>query len=301
MDSMIPAYTVVIPTSGRDALLTHVLESLVAQTVPPEQIIVVDAGNGTTAEKLCKKFLQKLPLIHLPATVRSAAAQRNQGAALAQTPAVVFCDDDMRFGPATLALLVKPLSHGYAGIAARIEGCTHPRPGGTLRGYYRWQAGYRHPHFGARLFGPAINTWPCYSVETDTLIPAQWLNSALVAYRSDVFALERFPDFSGYSYMEDVHLSARIARRHQIAFHREASCEHLGTTSTAQSLPRAELVAMQWANRIRVAREVMLTPPARLRRQLHAHRAFVSLYLLRARPSGWRQELSALLRLNFTP
>jgi len=293
-----PAYSVVIPTAGRSGLLEGVLRSLAAQSHRPHAVVVVDAEPGGAASELCRHFAPTLPLQHRAARVRSAAQQRNQGAEDVRTPAIVFCDDDMSFRPDTLAQLLATLETGPdapAGVAARIEGLAHPPPGPLLRRYYRWQAGYEHPTYGGKLFGPAINCWPCYACEPGPLVAADWLNSALVAYRTDVFLAEKFPAFAGYSYMEDAHLSARIARRHRLAFHCLATCTHHGE-STARSLPRPELVAMQWRNRALIARDILGVPPARLRRQLRAHRAFVALHLIRARPAGWREELSALLR-----
>ena len=37
-----PSFTVVIPTHRRPALLRQALESVAAQTLPPEQVVVVD-------------------------------------------------------------------------------------------------------------------------------------------------------------------------------------------------------------------------------------------------------------------
>jgi glycosyltransferase involved in cell wall biosynthesis len=295
---MLPAYTVIIPTYGRSALLQGTLASFAAQTFPATRVVVVDAAAGSAAAEICRAATA-LPLEYRRASRPSAALQRNEGAADALTPLVAFCDDDMTFGPRTMAALLTPFttsSPAWGGIAARIEGFSHPVPSRALRAYYRWQAGYDHPNYGARLFGPAINCWPCYTPADGELIPADWLNSALVAYRTDVFRAEQFPAFEGYSYMEDVHLSARIARRHPLAFHHSACAEHHGV-STSAAVPRADLVEMQWRNRARIAREILGVPARRLRQQLRAHRAFVGLFLLRQRPPGWRTELAALARM----
>jgi glycosyltransferase involved in cell wall biosynthesis len=295
---LILPYTVVIPTSGRSRLLEGVLNCLEQQTIPPDAVHVIDAAHDRAAAEICAAH-SRLPLTHEHAQMPSAARQRNQGARKARTPIVVFCDDDMTFEAETFPRLVAALSDGsnaLAGVAARMEGHTHAPPGRLLRRYYRWQAGYDDPHYGARLFGPAINCWPCYELQSETLIRSDWLNSALVAYRTHVFLEEQFPEFSGYSFMEDVHLSARIRRGHQLAFHRDARCVHHGE-STAFRISRRDLVTMQWRNRALVCRTVLKTPESRLRVQLRAHRAFVAVHLLRHRPRDWRAELLALASL----
>ena len=62
------------------------------------------------------------------------------------------------------------------------------------------------------MIGAAINCFPCYTRETGPLVATEWLNSGLVMFRTAVFQVERFPEFEGYSFMEDVYASARIRR-----------------------------------------------------------------------------------------
>jgi len=125
-------------------------------------------------------------------------------------------------------LLIGAIAIG--GVAGRIKGLGHSKPKGLLWWYYRLQAGYPHPNFGARLMGAAVNTLPCYE-EQSGLIPSDWLNTTCVLYRTDLFSRERFPEFKGYSFMEDVHLSARIAKTHQLYFDAEAVYEHHSATT----------------------------------------------------------------------
>lgn len=294
-------YSVVIPTSGRSKLLKGVFESLSGQRHAPSEVIVVDAGLGKFASEACQSERAGLPIQCVPAEVASAAKQRNQGAALASTPVTVFCDDDMSFGPDLMEKLCHAVSDPsleVAGVAARINGLGHHAPGSLLRTYYRFQAGYAHPHYGCRVIGPAINFLPCYEAEAGPIAYSDWLNSGLVAYRSDVFREEQFPDFSGYSYMEDVHLSYRVSRRFKTAFHCDAICEHHGVESTASLITRAELVEMQWKNRVRIVRELMKTPRRKALMQLRFHRQFILFFLRKSRQPGWREEYAGLKAMN---
>src|SRR5205085_4047936 len=142
------------------------------------------------------------------------------------------------------------------GVSARIEEIERPVPSRFSWWYYRLQAGYSDETYGAKLFGPAINCLPCYNESDDDLIPAQWLNSGCVFYRTPVFLREKFPDFHGYSFMEDVHLSARIAKTHRLFFHKRALCRHRDATNSLKRNVK-ELARMRVRNQRAVARDVL--------------------------------------------
>src|SRR5947199_388549 len=80
----------------------------------------------------------------------------------------------------------RDLDRTVGGVAATIEGLHHRVPGTWLHRYYRLQAGYSHEHYGGHFFGPAINILPTDSPTDPELYPSQWLNSGLVAYRTEL-------------------------------------------------------------------------------------------------------------------
>jgi GT2 family glycosyltransferase len=289
-----PACTVVIATLDRPESLERVLVCLAGQTQPAESVILVDASSNAATEALAARWSDRLPLVRLPSSDRSAARQRNTGAALATTPLVAFMDDDIAFPSDHLEKLLRVFADDndvrIAGVSARENNSSHPPPRGLLWWYYRLQAGYRDPHYGARLFGPAINCVPCYSEQAASLIPAEWLPSTCVVYRRELFLAEKFPDFDEYSSMEDVHLSTRLARRGRLFFHAEAPFDHYSGSSRFKRDP-VQLARHRWRNRRRVCREVLGLEGPALHARLLLHRLFVSAFLLRSRPPGWTGEL----------
>jgi hypothetical protein len=166
----------------------------------------------------------------------------------------------------------------------------HRIPRGALRCYYRLQAGYDHPTYGGKLFGPAINCLPTYTEGEGALIPSDWLNSTCVFYRTPLFAREKFPEFERYSFLEDVHLSARVGRTHRLYFHRTATFEHRDAPSLFKRNTR-ELARMRVRHQRVVARDILgLREPA-LSWKLTLHRLFASAAVLRRRGNGWMEEL----------
>jgi glycosyltransferase involved in cell wall biosynthesis len=295
MDTLIFRYSVVIATLDRPGRLRRTLSDLFAQTRPPALVVVVDASGDDLTHAVCAEFIASThPLSYLRAAAKSSARQRNLGASQVTTPLIAFVDDDVELPTELFASLLPAFSDAQTGgVAARIEGLAHPPPRGLLWLYYRLQAGFAHPHYGGRLFGPALNCLPSYLPDDPELIEADWLNSTCTLYRRDLFERERFPEFDGYSFMEDVHLSHRIARTHRLFFHRDAAYRHVSEpTSFKQDLPR--LLRMQLRNRRIIAHDLLKMRGIALLLRFFLLRCFETALLLKTRPPQIREALLAL-------
>ena len=283
-------YSIVIATFERAGELRDTLDTLLLQTRLPEQTIVIDSSRDEKTRDLVEGFDPRLPLLYERAAVASAAQQRNQGALLAAAPLIGFMDDDIVLPPGTCAALCEVFdrdANGEAGgVAARIEGMRHPAPKGLLWWYYRMQAGYADRTYGGQLFGPAINCLPSYSESGGDLIPAHWLNSTCVFYRRELFLREKFPQFAGYSFMEDVHLSARIGKTHKLYFHATAQYEHRDAPSPWKRDAKA-MARMHIQNQRLVAREVLDFSGPVFELKLLLHRLFSTVNILRRRDKNW--------------
>jgi GT2 family glycosyltransferase len=288
-------YGMVIATHERAAHLAETLEALERQARLPARIVVVDSSKSEGVREVAAGFESRLPILYERALKPSAAIQRNQGAAKIAMPVIAFMDDDITLHPGACERICEVFDNDAAesigGVSARIVGSSHPVPRGLLRWYYRLQAGYSDETYGARLFGPAINCFPCYERTAAELIPADWLNSACVFYRTPVFLKEQFPAFDGYSYMEDVHLSARIAKTHRLFFHAGALCDHRdggrGTRSNAREIAR-----MRIRNQRRVALEVLDCSGPGLELKLFLQKMFSTIAILRRREPVWWEEIA---------
>ncbi len=293
------SYSVVIATLDRPARLEITLRTLLAQSRPPAKIVIIDASRNQESRLRVEALDSSVPIDYRRAERASSARQRNEGAARVETPLIAFVDDDVVLPPALFFRLIAPFeAEGggeVGGVAGRIEGTGHPRPKGLLRRFYRFLAGYDDPTYGARLFGPAINTFPCYEEQVvagnrNGLIESEWLGSTCVLFRRDLFERERFPDFDGYSFMEDVHLSARIGKTHRLFFDGEARYEH-HSAPTAFKRNKAALACMAMRNRRIVAREVMGQRGLSLAWSFLLLRLLNSAAILKRREPGWSGEL----------
>ncbi len=286
-------FSFVIATRGRPAHLLETLDGIASGTRLPERVIVVDTSTDSSTRDAVLGYTDRLPLQYERGVEPSAAMQRNYGALRVTSPLTAFMDDDITLYPDACERICKVFeedeSGKVGGVSARIEGVSHPSPKGLLWWYYRLQAGFAHPTYGGRLFGPAINCFPTYSEEGE-IIPADWLNSACVFYRTPCFLNEMFPNFEGYSFMEDVHLSSRIARSHKLYFHSKALCQHRDAGGSSGRNGR-RLARMRVRNQRLVARDVLNLRNPSLATRLFFHRLFATVYIVRARQQGWLDEM----------
>ena len=84
--------SVIVPTYNRASLIGETLESILDQSGPPAEVIVVDDGSTDETEAVVRRF---------PSTVRyhrienaGSPNARNVGVAHAQSPWIAFCDSD---------------------------------------------------------------------------------------------------------------------------------------------------------------------------------------------------------------
>ncbi len=293
----VEAFSLVIATFERPDDLRITLDGVLAQKRQPAEIIIVDSSRDERSQNVCAEWSSRIPVRYVHSKSGSAAKQRNEGAELVSPDSAIigFMDDDITLHPDTcekvLAVFQRDTEGKTGGISVRLDDVHRPAPSRLTRLYYRIQAGFSDPTYGARLFGPGINCLPCYTeAADDNLIRADWLNSGCVFYRREPFLREKFPAFDGYSFMEDVHLSARIAKTHRLYFHKTATCIHREGTNS-QKRDHLAMARMRIRNQRIVAREVQGLGGFTLAWKFFLHRIFSTLAILRGREAGWQQSL----------
>ncbi len=98
-----------MPTLRRPQVFARALASLLAQDILPAQLIVIDASDDMATRGELDAFAAQVRGLctarWIPADIRGAAAQRNQGVAAATQPFLWFFDDDIVFEPECVARL----------------------------------------------------------------------------------------------------------------------------------------------------------------------------------------------------
>ncbi len=213
--------SVVIATWNRPEPLRECLLSLAGQTLLPCEVILVDASDDGSTGEMSQALQGALPfpLLYLRATIRSSAVQRNQGAERAKGELIFFLDDDVVLEKDYLAEIVRVFEQDTSGQIGGVSGTiinqTYNAPSWLNRWLLQLCVGKMSGSYAGRLVGPAVNFLP--EDGPDRIRRVEWLNTTGTAYRREVFLRYRFAEtFLGYSAMEDVHLSARVAKQYTL-------------------------------------------------------------------------------------
>ena len=94
-------YSVVIPVFNRAAVLERAVASALVQSVPPNDIVVVDDGSSDDSIAVAERLATRHPSLRLVRLPRNSGAPtaRNVGAQYAQTDILTFLDSDDEWLP----------------------------------------------------------------------------------------------------------------------------------------------------------------------------------------------------------
>jgi glycosyltransferase involved in cell wall biosynthesis len=122
--------TVVLPTYDRHELLRKAVRSVLEQTSPPEEVIVVDNGFVRVDVSLLPEDVQ---VVRIRAGAGVSAA-RNAGVELANGEYVAFLDDDDRWEPTYLEHVIAAI-RSHPAPPDVIIGCKHREVDGIVSPY----------------------------------------------------------------------------------------------------------------------------------------------------------------------
>jgi glycosyltransferase involved in cell wall biosynthesis len=93
--------SVIIPTYNRAILLSRAVQSVIEQTIPPFEIIVIDDGSTDHTETMLATDFPSV--IYCKQSQQGVSAGRNKGIQLARSPWLAFLDSDDQWLPNKLA------------------------------------------------------------------------------------------------------------------------------------------------------------------------------------------------------
>lgn len=258
--------SVVICTRNRPREVLHCLGSLLTQTLPPHEVVVVDSSDTpeladalhtwSGAESVDVQYVHSDPgLTH----------QRNVGVAHSSGEIVFFLDDDILLEPEFIAEIMKVFE---ADVNGRVGGAM-----GAIIGIRehrllekRWDAILRTLFFMQRygdgsFLASGLPTWPHGE---DRAHSVEFLSGGLTAYRRVVLDEFRFDEnLPGYGLLEDAEFSYRVSRKYRNVYVPTARCAHLKTAS--ERIEGEDFVRMYRQNHAYLFRKNMpQTPPNRI-------------------------------------
>lgn len=117
-----PLVSTIIPTKNRAGLLRRSLQSVVAQTYNPIEIIVVDDGSTDSTEEVVREFEQHNEVIYLKNEQSLGAPEtRNRGIKEAAGQYIAGLDDDDEWHPERIEELVNAYTNSYACVTSNVK------------------------------------------------------------------------------------------------------------------------------------------------------------------------------------
>jgi GT2 family glycosyltransferase len=240
--------TAIVPTKDRPALLAETVRALLAQTVVPDELIVVDQSASDDGRRAVTALVEATPPPRRPALVyvwdraiNGAAAARNAGLDSARGDVVVFCDDDVTPDAVVIDRLLAHYARvpDIAGLAPLIT--NYPRPGWSGRAFHRIFC--RGPFRDERQ--PIFWYWRRYPEAQ--LLPVRMFTGALMSFRRSALAGVRHDArYRAASVGEDIDLCwSLVARGHRLAIATDARIVHNRAPRPARRLEEALLTS--WA------------------------------------------------------
>jgi GT2 family glycosyltransferase len=205
----------IVPTKDRPGLLPDTVSALLAQSVIPDEVIVVDQSATDAGQRAVRARVAAAPAGRRPALVyvwdraiNGAAAARNAGLDLARGEIVVFCDDDVAPEPDVVERLLAHYARvpDLVGVAPVIV--NYPVPPWITRcaetvfrlGPFRDE---RQPVY-----------WHWRRLPPDALVPVRMFTGALMSFRREALGgLRHDARYRAASVGEDIDLCWSLGAR----------------------------------------------------------------------------------------
>jgi GT2 family glycosyltransferase len=222
----------IVPTIGRAASLTALLESLAVQTRRVDEVIVADASNDAATEEVVNDHKWRnagLVVKRVPVQPPSAVRQRMAAIQVAQGENLLFLDDDVLLERDCVKHLMSVLEENadVVAVSADFNNQTWPKPTRIWQLYLRHILRLKQDAWQGRVVGPLLRFG--YNPLPDGPTQIEWLGSGNSLVRRSAFlAAGGFSDFFLHrcTINEDVDLGLKLRKLGRIMFCPAARLAH---------------------------------------------------------------------------
>lgn len=211
--------SVVICTKNRVQELRQCLKSLIAQSFPPDEVIIVDASDTEDAYLKIKEEFPRFKYLH---TKPALTYQRNVGVGNSSGDLVFFLDDDIMldkdFVKEIVKIFEKDSEKNIGGVMGNIINIQKPKTMlGKLRAnlYLLVRRIFLLPSVGNGRF--QSSGCPTFIQDAEEIKNVEVLSGGLTAYRKEVFKDLKFDEdfLDAHLYTDDEDFSCRVSRKYQ--------------------------------------------------------------------------------------
>jgi glycosyltransferase involved in cell wall biosynthesis len=230
--------SVIIPTMNRPRDLVRCLDSIIAQTRRPKEVVVVDDGESDAGALAAQFEGTGILFVYVKKDVRGICRSRNQGILRSSGDVLVFLDDDTELDPGYIAAYLEVFERDPSGKIGGLGGRpTRFRNGVLLPEDHavNWEERLRRffllsSAHGGRVLPSGFRT---SMVDPHGIVPVEFLQGGNMALRRQVFNEFSFDEtldrLSGYAPGEDVMFSYPVSKRFSLFSIDTARMKHFHT------------------------------------------------------------------------
>lgn len=247
--------SVVIATLNRPSDLERALRSVLAQTRPALEVLVIDQSEDDRSLEAVLRLDAGRGLVrHLRQTEKSLVKARNRGLDEARGEAVSFLDDDVELEPDYYEQVERVFAQSprIGAVGGSVTNTVVPTG-------WKWNARLMIRQIFLHNQAPGCLTasgfgYPIYERPIRKAVDVQMLHGCNMTFRREAIGSERFDEwFSGYGFREDAEFSYRISKRWVLRMSPEPRLKHF--ESPANRLDVERLKRMEMRNYLYVARK----------------------------------------------
>lgn len=244
--------SIIIPTFNRMDELDETLDSIIKQTIPPNEVLIVDDSDSDTilsliSERKIEFFQKRIDLIFIKNwKKKSSAIARNVGIEKAKGDVILFLDDDVVLHGDYIKNILElyadnPDAVGVQGFITNFPIIFRSRYINALAKIF--YLGYVSKNECKVL--PSTNL--TYPSEVNRIIECQWLSGANQSYRRNHLNDFRFDEnFLKYSFKEDFDLSYRVYKKYPHSLFMTPNAQLIHRVSGIARMPDKLLTYMEY-------------------------------------------------------
>jgi GT2 family glycosyltransferase len=219
----LPRVSIIVPTRDRPKDLADLLLTIINQTYPPREVIIVDDSPGDSTKQVVDSFSSKFKFIncrlkYAKGSANGLPAARNLGVKLSNGDAVLFLDDDTLLGRNVIGALATFLRDNPAAVGVQPKVLSSMRDiskGWLVRKFenavYKALMLSYHEKNRLKVRRSGASVFPNNLTK---VIRAQRLSGCCCCYRHEIFGELSFDtNLKRWGFMEDLDFSYRVYKR----------------------------------------------------------------------------------------
>jgi GT2 family glycosyltransferase len=227
----VPGSSVILPTYNRPEELSNCIESLLRQTIKPDEIIVIDDGNLETPP--LREACEAAGIVYRyhKKDTPGLTASRNVGIAMASHEIIMFLDDDVVLDPGYIEAILRVYEADPQQEIGGVGGQIMNWPTQTLAHRFRHWFDVVALNSGQRE-GMVLPSGFCTNYgETGRPLKTErevdFLAGGVSSFRRQIFEAFSFSEsYTGYGLGEDKDFSYRVSKAHKLVLAPDAQLDH---------------------------------------------------------------------------